>query len=113
MERVVVNPPFWLLEQAGMAARSTQTRLTAADNGGQFNYVVTARFEIVFDQHTYPREKLTVSCDPANAIDPISNLPSLDRSTDWVVRYTGVVPGSCTIRNDDFSVNVLIVPLPD
>lgn len=113
MDSIVINPPFWLLEQAGTTARSTQARLTAEDSGRRFDYVVTGRFEIVLDQEQYPRENLAVSCDPSDTIGAISNLPSLERPADWAARYTGVVPDICTITNNDFSVQIVIVPLPD
>lgn len=83
------------------------TDLDSSDSGGTFTYAVTSRFEIFLDMSKYPQSELKVDCNPANAIGPISNIPAAPKG-EYVVRYEGVQPGSCTISDRGFSIKVVI-----
>jgi hypothetical protein len=86
--------------------------LTAADSGRTFAYPLTSRFGIVLDGQTYPRADLQVTCDHAQVLGPISNIPSVSLP-DYAVRYEGVNPGTCSITDRAFSVTILITsPTP-
>lgn len=100
-----------LPDAATAAPASTPYQLIAQDSGKTFVYTLTSRFSIVLDSRTYPRADLSVTCDRPQVIGPISNIPAI-APPDYVVRYTGVNPGTCTIRDRAFSVTIQIVTLP-
>jgi hypothetical protein len=87
---------------------STTYEITEADNGKTFTYAVTSRFSVILDGNKHPPDDFTVA--PSGVIGYISNVPSVDPPLQ-AVRYEGVIPGTCTIRNGDFAVTVRIVPL--
>jgi hypothetical protein len=86
---------------------STTYEITEADNGKTFTYTVTSRFSVILDGKKYPPADHSVA--PTDIIGYISNVPSVDPPLQ-AVRYEGVNPGTCTIRNGDFAVTVIIVP---
>ena len=89
-----------------------QYEFTAKDSGRIVTYTITSRFQIILNPQKYPKQNVRVSCDPQETLGSISNLPSVAPPL-YAVRYQGVVPGVCTIKNDDFLLTVKIVPLND
>lgn len=89
-------------------ALTQQYDFTAQDNGRTVTYVVTSRFEIFLNQQQYPKENLQVSCAPSGTIGNVSNLPAVTPPM-YVVRYEGVQPGMCTIKNGTFLLSVRIL----
>lgn len=91
-------------------AYSQQYEITEKDNGKEFVYPETSRFQMILDQGRYPKENFKVDCNPEGVLGGISNLPSVPRSH-YALRYEGVKPGKCTLTDKDFSVNVEITKL--
>lgn len=91
-------------------AYSQQYEITEKDNGKEFVYPETSRFQMILDQGRYPKENFKVDCNPEGVLGGISNLPSVPRSH-YALRYAGVKPGKCTLTDKDFSVNVEITKL--
>jgi hypothetical protein len=87
---------------------STTDEITEADNGKTFTYTVTSRFSVILDGNKYSPDSLSVV--PTGIVGYVSNIPDVDPPL-WVVRYEGVSPGTCSIRNGDFAVTVRIVLL--
>ena len=82
-----------------------QYEFTAKDSGRTVTYTITSRFQIILNQQKYPKQNIRVSCDPQNALGSVSNLPS-EALPLYAVRYEGVVPGICTIKNGTFLLTV-------
>lgn len=95
-----VTPPVPPLTQ--------QYEFTERDSGKTATYVVTSRFGIILNQQKYPKKQVQVSCTPAGTLGSISNLPSVAPPL-YAVRYQGVQPGICTIRNGPFFLRVKII----
>lgn len=89
-----------------------QFEFTDKDSGKTATYYVTSRFTIVLNAQQYPKENMQVFCQPAGTIGSISNLP-YEAPPLYAVRYEGVQPGTCTIKNGTFLLTVKIVNLPD
>jgi hypothetical protein len=85
-----------------------QYSFTAQDSGKTVTYTVTSRFQIIFDQQKFPQKDVQVSCTLAGTIGSVSNLPSVSPPL-YAIRYEGVQPGTCTIRNGNFLLRVIIV----
>ena len=85
--------------------------ITAADNGGTFTITITSRISIILNKQDYPQANLLIQCQPTDALGGISNIPSVPDQY-YVVRYEGVKPGVCTLRNGSFEVTVDIVSQP-
>ncbi len=84
-------------------------RVTLAENGQALTYHVTGRFGVFLDQDQYPANEYT--CLPAGIISWVSNATGLyDADTGLhSVGFEGVQPGTCVLRNEDFSVTIHIV----
>ncbi len=89
------------------SALTPQYDFTAQDSGRTVTYVVTSRFEIFLNQQQYPKQNLQVSCTPPGTIGSVSNLPYAAPPL-YVVRYEGVQPGVCIIKNGTFLLTVRI-----
>src|SRR5579863_2858590 len=85
-----------------------QYEFTEQDSGRTVTYSVTSRFGISLNQQTYPKKNLQVSCSPSGTIGSISNLPSVSPPL-YAVRYQGIQPGQCTIKDGTFLLIVKIV----
>jgi YbbR domain-containing protein len=88
-------------------ANSRVYEITEQDNGKTFRYTLADRFSILLDQNKYPREKLVV--EPSGIIGEMSNISTV-RAPFYVVRFGGLKTGTCTIRNGDLAVTIVIVP---
>jgi len=91
-------------------ALTQQYEFTEQDSGRMLIYTVTSRFGIILNSQKYPKENLLVSCQPQGTLGSISNLPSVAPPL-YAVRYEGVEPGICAIRNGSFLLMVRIVEL--
>lgn len=87
-----------------------QYEFTAHDSGKTVTYTVTSRFTIILNTQRYPKGNLQVSCHPGGTLGAISNLPAVAPPL-YAVRYEGVQPGLCTIKNGTFLLTVHIIAL--
>ena len=87
-----------------------QYDFTAQDSGRTVTYTITSRFEIFLNQQKYPKQNVEVSCHPQGTLGSVSNLPSVAPPL-YVVRYEGVQPGACTIKNGTFLLTVRMIAL--
>jgi hypothetical protein len=87
-----------------------QYSFTAQDSGRTLTYTVTSRFGITLNSQKYPKSHLQVICSPQDTLGSISNIPSVAPPL-YAVRYQGVEPGICTIKNGSFFLTVRIVAL--
>ena len=87
-----------------------QYEFTEQDSGKTLTYTMTTRFTVILNAQTYPKGNLRVSCSPTGTLGAISNLPS-EAPPLYAVRYQGVQPGSCTIKNGPFLLTVQILTL--
>lgn len=85
-----------------------QYEFTEQDSGRTVTYSVTSRFGISLNEQRYPKKNLQVSCSPPETIGSVSNLPSVSPPL-YAVRYQGIQPGQCTIKNGTFLLTVRIV----
>jgi hypothetical protein len=86
-----------------------QYQFTAQDSGRTLIYPVTSRFGIILNAQQYPKKQFQVSCFPAGTLGSISNIPAVAPPL-YAVRYEGVKPGTCIIKNGNFHLTVIIVP---
>jgi hypothetical protein len=96
------------LSTTPMPQLTQQYEFTERDSGRMVTYIVTSRFGIILNQQKYPKKQIQVSCTPAGTLGSISNLPSVAPPL-YAVRYEGVQPGICTIRNGPFFLSVKIL----
>jgi hypothetical protein len=94
----------------GTPRLTQQYEFTNNDSGKTATYTVTSRFTIILNTQQYPKGNLQVSCHPAGTLGAISNLPS-EAPPLYAVRYEGVQPGICTIKNGTFLLTVKIIAL--
>jgi len=87
-----------------------QYQFTAQDSGRTLIYTITSRFGIILSAQQYPKKQLQVSCIPAGVLGSISNIPAVAPPL-YAVRYEGVKPGTCIIKDGNFHLTVIIVPL--
>jgi len=87
-----------------------QYDFTAQDSGRTVTYTITSRFEIFLNQQKYPKQNVEVSCHPQDTLGSVSNLPSIALPL-YAVRYEGVQPGICTIKNGTFLLTVRMIAL--
>lgn len=87
-----------------------QYEFTERDSGRTLTYTVTSRFGIILNQQRYPKKNVQVSCTPPGAIGSVSNIPSVMPPL-YAIRYQGVQPGLCTIKNGNFLLTVRIINL--
>lgn len=85
-----------------------QYDFTAQDSGKTVTYVITSRFEIFLNQQQYPKENIQLSCNPSSMLGSVSNIPAVIPPM-YVVRYEGVQPGVCAIKNGTFLLTVRIL----
>ncbi len=94
----------------GTPQLTQQCEFTDHDSGKTVTYTVTSRFTIILNAQQYPKSNLQVSCHPAGTLGAISNLPS-EAPPLYAVRYEGVQPGICTIKNGTFLLTVKMIAL--
>ncbi len=80
--------------------------LTASSTGSAFVYRLTSRFTVILDGDLYPKAEL--SCTPEGILGAISNIPAVQAPL-YAVRYDGIAPGTCTLRDRDFFAQITIV----
>lgn len=85
-----------------------QYEFTEQASGRTITYTVTSRFEIILNQQRYSKKNVQVSCTPQGTLGSVSNLPSVPPPL-YVIRYEGVQPGLCTIKNGTFLLTVRII----
>ena len=85
-----------------------QYEFTEQASGRTITYTVTSRFEIILNQQRYSKKNVQVSCTPLGTLGSVSNLPSVPPPL-YVIRYEGVQPGLCTIKNGTFLLTVRII----
>ena len=85
-----------------------QYDFTEQASGRTITYTVTSRFEIILNQQRYSKKNVQVSCTPPGTLGSVSNLPSVTPPL-YVIRYEGVQPGLCTIKNGTFLLRVRII----
>ncbi len=85
-----------------------QYDFTEQASGRTITYTVTSRFEIILNQQRYSKKNVQVSCTPPGTLGSVSNLPSVTPPL-YVIRYEGVQPGLCTIKNGTFLLTVRII----
>jgi hypothetical protein len=71
-------------------------------------YGITSRFEIFLNEQQYPKQDMQVACTPSGTLGTVTNLPHADPPL-YVVRYEGIQPGVCTIKNGAFLLTVRII----
>jgi hypothetical protein len=85
-----------------------QYDFTEQASGRTITYTVTSRFEIILNQQRYSKKNVQVSCTPPGTLGSVSNLPSVTLPL-YVIRYEGIQPGLCTIKNGTFLLTVRII----
>jgi len=85
-----------------------QYEFTEHDSGRTLTYTITSRFGISLNQQMYPKENIRLSCTPPGTLGSISNIPTVMPPL-YAVRYEGVQPGLCTIKNGTFLLTVRII----
>ena len=78
------------------------------DSGRTVTFTVTSRFQIILDQHKYPKKNVQVSCTPPETLGSVSNLPAVAPPL-YALRYEGVQAGLCTIKDGNFLLTVRII----
>jgi hypothetical protein len=79
------------------------------DNGRTFTYFLTDRFFVFLDDEKYPVDSL--DCKPEGIIGYVSN--GSFRGPDlYPVYYEAASVGSCTLKDHDFAVKIVVVDLP-
>lgn len=79
--------------------------ITLMDNGLTLHFKVTERFSIYLDDKLYPLAEF--NCSPQGVIGMVSN-GSIMGPGAFPVTYEGLIPGSCTCVDRDFSVDIVI-----
>ncbi len=87
-----------------------QYQFTAQDSGRTVTYPITSRFGIILNGQKYPKNKIQLSCLPSGTLGSVSNIPYVAPPL-YAVRYEGVRPGVCVVKNGTFHLTVIIVPL--
>lgn len=106
-----VSPKSTTLQPTPTTPNLTQQYdFTAQDSGRTVTYTITSRFEIFLNQQKYPKQNVEVSCHPQDTLGSVSNLPSVAPPL-YVVRYEGVQPGVCIIKNGNFLLTVRMIAL--
>ena len=85
-----------------------QYEFTDRDSGKTVTYTITSRFQIILNPQKYPQKQVRVACTPVGTLGSVTNLPSVAPPL-YVVRYQGIQPGTCTIKNGSFLLTVIIV----
>ena len=84
-------------------------QITLEDNGKTFTYTITSRFGIFLDDELYPTKNFT--CEPEWVISWVSNYALRGRL--YPIGYEAVIPGTCLLKNGDFSVTIeVVMPTP-
>jgi hypothetical protein len=104
------STPALTPQSTPMPVLTQQYSFTAQDSGKTITYAVTDRFRITLDSQNYPQKDVRVSCTPAGALEPLSNLPPPSPPL-YMIQYMVVQPGTCTIKNGSFLLTVIIVQL--
>lgn len=97
---------------AGTPQLTQQYEFTEQDSGKTVTYTATSRLTIILNTQKYPKRNLQVSCNPAGTLGAISNIPS-EGPPLYAVRYEGIQPGICTIKNRTFLLTVKVIALSD
>lgn len=85
--------------------------IVAGDSGKTYAIGVTTRISLILERAVYPPENLAVTCVPAEVLGRVSNLPQGPPQY-YAVRFEGVQPGQCLIRNGAFQVTIKVVEQP-
>lgn len=101
----VAQPTATLMPTPGL---TQQYEFTERDSGKTVTYTITSRFQIILNPQKYPQKNVRVACTPGGTLGTVTNLPSVAPPL-YVVRYEGVQPGTCTIKNGSFLLTVIIV----
>jgi hypothetical protein len=107
---IQVTPTTPSVSQTSTPGLTQQYGFTDQDSGKTVTYTVTTRFQIILNQQKYPPQDVQVACTPPRTIGPVSNLPSVAPPL-YAVRYMGIQPGTCTIKNGRFLLTVIMVQL--
>ncbi len=83
-----------------------QYTISAQDNGKTFSYVMTSRFTVILDKNAYPPEKLIWS--PDIVLGRISDTSAPENPADALTRIEAVQPGTAVIKDNDFSVTIVV-----
>jgi hypothetical protein len=79
------------------------------DNGRTYTYYLSNRFFVFLDDEKYPVDSLV--CDPKGIIGYISS--GSFRGPDlYPIYFEAVDIGSCTLKDHDFVVKIVVVDLP-
>lgn len=78
------------------------------DTGKRFTYSKGTSFNILLDPARHPQPELSVTCNPADALRAVPNIPGQDYEHVYTVRYEAVRKGNCKIRNRDLIVSVTL-----
>ena len=105
-----VNPKNTTPQRTPTPNLTQQYDFTAQDSGRTVTYTITSRFEIFLNQQKYPKQNVELSCNPQDTLGSVSNLPSVAPPL-YVVRYEGVQPGVCIIKNGNFLLTVRMIAL--
>jgi hypothetical protein len=82
-----------------------QSDIKLQDNGGAFTFTVTSRFFVFLDNQANPVSEL--KCTPEAIIGIISN-GSLNGPGRYPVMFEAVQPGTCTLTDREFSVQITV-----
>ncbi len=86
-------------------AEKTQFSLTANDSGKTFSYTIGTHFSVFLDEAHYPEAKL--HCTPAGVVTLTKDLGVAPTGL-YTARFTAVAPGTCELKNNDFSVLIRV-----
>jgi hypothetical protein len=79
------------------------------DNGRTYTYTLTTRFFVFLDDEKYP--VASMDCVPQWVIGSVSS-GSLRGRDLYPIYYDASIVGSCTLKNHDFAVKIVVVDIP-
>ena len=95
----------WAKDHAQITLKSNGGTFTTTDDG--------SKFFVYLDDEKYPVRALTLTCEPQGLVgpDPGANPPGRPADSYPVFLAAGFEPGSCILKNGDFSVTIVVQSL--
>ncbi|MEJ2601190.1 MAG: hypothetical protein P8Z00_22860 [Anaerolineales bacterium] len=79
------------------------------DNGRTYTYTLTNRFFVFLDDEKYPVDGM--KCEPKPVIGSVTSGSFRGRGL-YPIYYDASIVGSCTLKNHDFAVKIVVVDIP-